>query len=143
MLQGRTSDSGRSLARFGVNTVIGVVGIFDVATYMGLERVRSDFGLTLGRWGIDPGAYLVLPVLGPTTVRDAIGIPVDLYTSPLTYLSSVPLRNGAEVTQLVNTRENLLRLDKLLDDSGLDKYLFVRDAYLQRRRGPGHDTSPE
>ena len=136
LLQGRGADGMAGMARFGTNTVFGVLGVFDVATGWGLERQTSDLGLTLQRWGVGPGAYLVLPVFGASTVRDAAGLPADLWATPLTAITNVPLRNSLTAADLVNTRARLLPVTRVLDDVALDPYLFVRDAYLQRRGYP-------
>lgn len=136
LLQGRGADGMAGMARFGANTVFGVLGLFDVASGWGLERQPSDLGLTLRRWGVGPGAYLVLPVFGASTVRDAAGLPADLLATPLTALTNVPLRNSLTVTDLVHTRARLLPVTRMLEDVALDRYLFVRDAYLQRRGYP-------
>lgn len=126
-LQGRLSDGFVDLARFGTNTTLGVLGIFDVATPLGLPRHSEDFGQTLGRWGFDAGAYVVWPLLGPSTVRESAAMPVDFVSSPSFGVAAMPL-------QFTQTRSTLLSATSMLDDIALDRYLFVRDAYLQRRR---------
>ena len=134
ILQGRFADSANDVMRFGTNSVFGIVGFVDWASELGLAPHYEDFGQTLGVWGFDAGAYLVLPVLGPSSARDAVGLPVDLLASPDQIVESVRLRNALTGLRVINTRAGLLDATGLLDDIALDKYSFVRDAYLQRRR---------
>jgi phospholipid-binding lipoprotein MlaA len=133
VLQLRPQNAAESWMRVGVNTLFGVGGIFDVATDMGIERHREDFGQTLGRWGMETGPYIVLPLLGPSTLRDTVALPVDRWGDPTSAFEP-----GAEtalyVLRAVDVRSNLLRASSVLDDVALDKYSFTRDAYLQRRR---------
>lgn len=131
LLQGNVRGVGRSSGRFLVNSTLGVAGIFDVAKYMNLERgEREDFGQTLGVWGFGSGPYLVLPFLGPSTLRDGLARPVDWYTDPLTYIDHVRTDNTVRGLSLLNIRAQILPLEQNI--SG-DKYIFVRDVYLQRR----------
>ena len=123
-----------SAVRFSVNTVFGIGGIFDVASEMGVDRRRQDFGLTLGRWGVPTGPYLVLPLLGPSTVRDTLALPVDAQGNLLGSVDPVSSRNSLYALRLVNTRANLLRASEVLDSAALDKYSFTRDVYLNLRR---------
>ena len=132
LLQGQGAEGAREVARFGTNSVVGVFGVFDVATRFGLDRHGETFGSTLEAWGIAPGAYIVWPLFGPSTARDSIGIPVDILANPLTWISIVPLRNGITIGRFVDQRAKALPLTKMIDDVALDKYLYVRDAYLQR-----------
>jgi phospholipid-binding lipoprotein MlaA len=141
-LQGRVGDGFSDLMRFGTNTVFGVFGIFDVATDLGMPKHGEDLGQTLGRWGMGPGAYLVLPFLGPSTLRDVTDLPFDMQASPTTWVERIPVRNSLTATNLVNTRANLLSATGLMDDIALDKYTFLRDAYLQRRRSLVYDGNP-
>lgn len=134
-LQGRPIDGLSDVARVATNTTVGVLGIFDVATPLGLARHGEDFGQTLGRWGFNPGAYVVWPLLGPSSVRESVAIPVDLVSSPSFGVAAMPL-------QFVHTRSTLLSVTSMLDDIALDRYLFVRDAYLQRRQSLVHDGNP-
>jgi phospholipid-binding lipoprotein MlaA len=107
-----------------------------------MERHGQDFGQTLGRWGVGPGAYLVLPLLGPSSGRDVLGLPIEWQISPNQFIEQVPVRNTLTATRIVNTRANLLSTTGLLDDIALDKYSFTRDAYLQRRRSLIYDGNP-
>lgn len=133
-LQGRPRDGVSDVMRVGTNTVFGVLGIFDVASALGMKRHGEDFGQTLGHWGAGPGAYIVLPLLGPSTVRDALARPVDSLFSPLHQIDSAGLSNKLTVVQLTSGRAQLLPATDLIDQVALDKYLFVREAYLQRRQ---------
>ena len=116
--------------------------MLDPATEMRLERRREDFGQTLGRWGVPDGPYFVLPVLGPSTVRDSAALPVDSYGSPIGHVSDVAVRNSLYGVQAVNTRANVLGATELLESAALDPYTFQRDAYLQKRRNDIHDGNP-
>lgn len=138
MLQGEVVDSGRSTVRFVINTTVGVLGLFDVAGEIGLERNRRDFGQTLGKWGVASGPYVVLPFLGPSTVRDGSGRGVDWYIDPYNYfvarnLDDVALRNQMLVLDVVQSRAALLAADRMLEQA-FDPYTFLRDSYLQQRR---------
>jgi phospholipid-binding lipoprotein MlaA len=133
--------------RFGVNTVFGLGGVLNVAEEMGIERHPEDFGKTLGRWGVPSGPYLVFPLFGPSTLRDSTTILLENKYDPVINLNNAPLRNGAIVLRVVDTRANLLRLGNLLDEAALDKYSFTRDAFLQKRRAeiyrPGADKEDD
>jgi phospholipid-binding lipoprotein MlaA len=142
MLQGKPVDGLQDWARFVFNSFFGVFGINDVASDMGFEKHNEDFGQTLGRWGIGDGPYLVLPVLGPSTVRDSAGTAVDIYVDPVGNIKPVPLRNSAVALRMVGTRADLLDAGRLLEEAALDRYVFLRDAYLQRRRNLVYDGSP-
>lgn len=131
-LQGKTEQGFSDISRFMVNSTIGVGGLFDVATDMGIPRSQEDFGLTLAHWGTGQGAYLYLPVRGPNTVRDAPDLATSMLTNPLFYVTSAILY---PVTALgvINTRANLLDATRIRDEAALDPYVFTREAYLQRR----------
>ena len=130
--------------RTAINTVFGLGGMLDVAEEIGLERIASeDFGQTLGYWGIKSGPYIVLPLLGPSTLRDTTALLLDIRDSGASVIWSEPRdRNGASVLQLLSTRVKLLNAGNLLDDIALDKYVFLRDAYLARRRSQIYDGEP-
>jgi len=130
--------------RFTTNTVFGVFGFVDVADEIGLERKSvEDFGQTLGHWGLKSGPYLVLPLLGPSTVRDAAALTVDFKASPSNLaFKEVRDQNGGTVLQLLNTRVKLLNASRVLDDIALDKYVLLRGAYLARRRSLIYDGEP-
>ncbi len=133
VLQAKPQAAVDSFMRVSVNTLIGLGGVLDWATPMGIERHREDFGKTLGRWGVATGPYLVLPVLGPSTVRDAAARVVDAKGDLVLQIDNVPVRNSLYVLRAVDLRASLLRAGEVLDQAALDKYSFTRDAYLQRR----------
>ena len=142
LLQGKFQDGVEDFARFVFNSTVGLLGIHDVASDMGLEKHNEDFGQTFGVWGAGPGPYLVLPILGSSTLRDGIGTGFDLYTDPVGDFRPIRLRNSAVVLRLVNTRADLLDASRILEEAALDKYVFQRDAYLQRRRSLIYDGNP-
>jgi len=141
-LQFKPRESAESFMRFGVNTVFGLVGLLDIATEMRIERHTEDFGQTLGYWGLGPGPYLVLPLLGPSTVRDTAALPVDGRGNLLSNVSDVPARNSATAIGLLDRRSRLLDATRMLDQIALDPYTFTRDAFLQRRRSKVYDGYP-
>ena len=130
VLQVKPHAAGVDTARLLMNTIIGVGGFFDVGTKMGLQRNDEDFGQTLGYWGLSSGPYLVLPLLGPSTVRDALGIYPDSYAEPYRYMHDVSARNTVAGMKIIDARANLLSAEKLITG---DKYIFIRNAYLQNR----------
>ncbi|SDP59227.1 phospholipid-binding lipoprotein MlaA [Rhodoferax sp. OV413] len=141
-LQLKGRDAAESWMRFSINTVFGLGGIFDLATDMGLERHKEDFGQTLGSWGVPSGPYLVLPLLGSSTVRDTAALPLDMQGNALNAVPHSGDRDRLTGLNLVNTRANLLRASAVLDDAALDKYTFSRDFYLQARRSEVYDGNP-
>jgi phospholipid-binding lipoprotein MlaA len=142
VLQGKPKVALSDSARFIVNTVFGFGGVADVATEMGLQRSNEDFGQTLGRWGVPAGPFVVLPVLGPSTVRDSFGRVVDQKLTPLSYYQDEPKRWGLTAVNLVDLRSNLFEFDKILENSAVDPYAFVRNGYLQRRTNLIYDGEP-
>jgi len=143
LLQGKPSEAMSDLCRLAVNSTVGLFGCFDVAAKAGAPRSNEDFGQTLGRWGLQPGPYFVLPFLGPSSVRDAFGRLFDfLGTDPLWYIQDIPVRNTLVGVRLVDTRASLLPAEKVLEAAALDRYQFVRDAYLQLRRNLVYDGNP-
>lgn len=141
-MQLRGQQAAQTFMRLNVNTVFGLAGLLDPASEMGLERHREDFGQTLGRWGVGPGPYVVLPILGPSTVRDAAALPVDYYGGLLSNIGDVPVRNSLYGLRLVDARAQLLPADRLLRDAALDRYSFTRDVFLQLRRNDVYDGNP-
>ena len=135
VLQGQGQDAYNSMVRFSVNTVLGIGGLFDIASEAGIERRKQDFGQTLGRWGLPTGPYLVLPFWGPSTVRDSAGLAVDAFGYPANTLDDVRWRNSLFGLRMVNNRANLLKAGDVLDSVALDKYSLVRDVYLRSRIG--------
>jgi phospholipid-binding lipoprotein MlaA len=133
-LQGKFANGLQDVMRVGTNTLFGLGGFFDVASELGVDRQSEDLGQTLGRWGMAPGPYVVWPVLGSSTLRDSLALPLDAQVSPALAVSSYAGKYAVTGLQVVNQRANLLGASGLLNDIALDKYVFVRDAYLQRRR---------
>ena len=142
LLQLKPTNTVESLGRVIVNTVFGIYGIFDVATYIKLERHPEDFGQTLGHWGVPNGPYLVLPLLGPSTLRDGASLPVDFAVSPTKLIGDIPTRNKVFALRLVSKRAELLKSGNMLEQASIDKYSFTRDAYLQYRRSQIYDGNP-
>ena len=144
VLQLKPAESVETLFRVGVNTTIGLVGLIDVASVLKLQKHTEDFGQTLGFWGMPTGPYVVLPLLGPSTLRDSLALPVDAKGNLVGHVDDVALRNSLLTLRLVDRRASLLSAGRLLDAAALDKYSFTRDAYLQRRRarifGPRDDV---
>jgi phospholipid-binding lipoprotein MlaA len=133
-LQFKLQDAVESLARFQVNTMFGLGGIIDVASELNIERHKEDFGQTLGRWGVPAGPYIVLPFLGPSTMRDTLALPVDYQGDLLRRVTPSAPRDGLYALRAVDARANLLRIGGVIDEAALDKYSFTRDAYLQKRQ---------
>jgi phospholipid-binding lipoprotein MlaA len=142
LFQFKLSRFGTDLGRVAVNSTVGVGGVVDVATNMGLPSYKEDFGQTLGYWGAVKSPYLVLPLLGPSTLRDAIGRGVDTFTNPTFYVNDGAVTWGLFGLQAVNTRADLLTASKILQEAAIDPYSFVRDAYLQRRLYDIYDGNP-
>lgn len=136
LLQGKPGQAGQDLTRFIFNTTFGGLGFYDFASDVGLPIHEEDFGQTLGAWGVPQGPYMVLPFLGPSTVRDTVGFGVDLTYDPYDQLNPVSDKNSVTALRLVDLRAQLLRFDNLAPG---DEYLFFRDAYLQRRAGQVRD----
>jgi phospholipid-binding lipoprotein MlaA len=134
LLQLKITDGVEDIMRIVINTVFGVGGLFDVATLAKLPKHDNDLGLTLGHYGVPAGPYLVLPLFGPSTVRDAVGSIGNYYVNPLSYIHPDGLSWALYGLNVVNTRANLLSASDVLEGAALDKYSFVRNAYLQRRQ---------
>lgn len=142
LLQGKVENGLRDMFRVTTNTVFGLGGLLDIATEMRLDRQGEDFGQTLGYWGVGSGPYVVLPLLGPSTLRDTSALPLDTYVSPNLVVNDSAAKAGLTTLGVVNLRANLLGASRMLDDVALDKYNFTRDAYLQRRRNQVFDGNP-
>uniref|UniRef100_UPI0040487C28 MlaA family lipoprotein n=1 Tax=Polynucleobacter sp. TaxID=2029855 RepID=UPI0040487C28 len=144
LLQGKPAETANDIGRFLINSTIGVLGLFDVATDMGLDKNREDFGQTLGVWGVPDGPYVMLPFFGASNVRDSVGFVVDIETDFI--LNSNKLnrdhKTSSTVLRVINRRADLLDAGQLLEDAAFDKYSFVRDGYIQRRRNQIHDGNP-
>ncbi|WP_144113023.1 VacJ family lipoprotein [Paraburkholderia sp. BCC1886] len=145
LLQLKITDATEDIVRFAFNSTFGLGGLIDWATPAGLPKHHQDFGLTLGHWGVPSGPYLVLPLFGPSTVRDSMGLIVDVKFNPLNYMEPA-VRNPLYVLQFVSVRSDLLGATDLLQQAALDKYSFVRDAYTQQRqarlRGSNGNAAP-
>jgi len=142
ILQGKPAEGATDLARFAVNTVIGIFGLWDVATPMGLDKHEEDFGQTLAVWGVPSGPYFIIPLLGPSTARDAPARYLDPSLSYNRGINDIALRNSIYALDAVRLRANLLKAEKILDEAALDKYQFMRDSWLQRRRNQIFDGKP-
>ena len=134
--------TGETALRLGLNTFLGFGGLLDIATDMGFERHRADFGLTLGHWGVPAGPYLVLPMLGPSTLRDGLTLPVDYQGDATRQFSDQATRNSLTAVRIVDVRASLLKTVDTVKEASLDPYSFVRDAYLQKRENDVHDGNP-
>jgi phospholipid-binding lipoprotein MlaA len=139
LLQGKFGQALSDTGRFVVNTTVGILGIFDPATPLGLPAHDEDFGQTLAVWGVGEGAYIVLPFFGPSTVRDTGGLVVDIYTDPLTWGTEGDTRLALRATRVVDKRSQLLSAGRILDEAALDPYSFTREAYRQRRNSEIND----
>lgn len=143
LLQGKPKEGLSDFGRFALNSTVGILGFFDVATEVGLEKHEEDFGQTLGRWGVGSGPFLMLPLLGPSTVRDTGGQIVDrVGFNTNAQLEQVPQRNGMTALKIVNGRSQLLGAESVLDEAALDKYNYLRDFYLKRRQSQVFDGRP-
>lgn len=143
LLQGKPKDALSDLCRVAINSTVGLLGLVDVASDFGFEKHDEDFGQTLGVWGVGPGPYVVLPFFGPSNLRDAFGRVVDGTVDPLGNHRPVDERNVARFIDVVDTRARLLPATDLVDRVALDKYSFVRNAYLARRASQIRDGRPE
>ena len=143
ILQLKFANAFSEAGRFVINSTFGIAGIIDVASMDNIPVHKEDFGQTLGHWGVGNGAYLVLPFLGPSTVRDTTGFVFDSTTSdPITYthnIGEIRLHNQLRAAQFLDKRTQLLDASDLIDDAALDPYAFMRDAYLQRRASQVQD----
>lgn len=140
LLQFKLTQAASDGARVLFNTTFGVFGLFDVASR--LEKHNEDFGQTLGYWGMGNGPYLILPLLGPSTVRDGVGLYVDSRPSRIRHVDHMRTRNQLYLTNAINRRAQLLDQEKVLDEAALDRYEFIRDAYLLRRESLVYDGNP-
>ncbi|NAW35504.1 VacJ family lipoprotein [Halomonas alimentaria] len=131
LLQGKVRNASIATSRFIINTTVGVAGLWDVASRMEITGQEEDFGQTLGAWGWEESRYLVLPLLGPSTLRDTGGLPADMYSYPTTYIDDDETRLGLTALRVIDTRAGLLDQEALIQG---DRYSFIRDAWLQQRR---------
>lgn len=142
LLQGKPGAGLNDLGRLLVNSTLGIGGLFDVASEMGLEKHNEDLGQTFGRWGWSESTYLVLPFFGPRTVRDSLGLAGDMVADAPLDIGHVPTRNTVLATRIVSSRAQLLSTERIVDEAAIDKYAFIRDGYLQRRRSLIFDGRP-
>lgn len=146
LFQGKVGEAATTVGRFGINTTVGIAGFFDPAASLGLEPHVEDFGRTLGWWGYGPGPYLMLPILGPSTVRDGIGLLVDYPISITPFFVDAEYLFAARAVEVVNFRASVLQPVKEAKEGSLDYYTFVRNAYLQRRasyQGPRSEETEQ
>jgi len=140
-LQGKPRQGLSDIARFMFNSTLGVGGLFDVASAGGLEVYEEDFGQTLAVWGVPDGPFVVIPLLGPFTLRDGVALPVNIYTDLLFHVDNSSLRDKLYILRLIDLRARLLTVDKLLEDSK-DPYITIRESYLQNRIYQVYDGDP-
>ena len=143
LLQFKVKEAFSDIGRLLVNSTVGILGFRDVATGMGLEKHEEDFGQTLGRWGIPPGPYLVLPIIGPRNIRDGVGFAVDWVTNPIYYrVGDNKYGWTMWILRYVDRRSDLLRSQKVFESAAIDPYVFMRDSYMQRRNYLVYDGNP-
>ena len=142
LLQGKPDKAGNDLGRVLINTFFGMGGLIDIASDAGIERGNEDFGQTFAVWGIPQGPYLFIPLFGPTTVRDGAGVIVRIAVGPVGYINDVALRNSIYGVGYVDLRSQVLESGSIVDTAALDRYIFIRNAYLQRRRYLTFDGKP-
>jgi phospholipid-binding lipoprotein MlaA len=142
LLQAKPVPALETGMRFAFNSTLGLGGLFDIAGDAGMERRTEDFGQTLGRWGVGSGPYLVLPILGPSTVRDTGALAGDFQAAPAAWFQERRDQVGVSVLQVISTRARLLSATRQIDDIALDKYLLIRDGFLVRRRNQVYDGNP-
>ena len=142
LLQFKGQAAAETFMRVAVNSTLGLYGVLDIATEAGIEKRKEDLGQTLGYWGVKPGPYVVLPVSGPATLRDAVALPVDWQASPGQYFAQAPQRTAVTVLNATETRAGLLKTTDAVKQASLDPYSFVRDAWLQKRENDVYDGNP-
>lgn len=150
-LQGKGEAGATDLMRFALNSTFGIAGILDIASEAGMQKHNEDFGQTLGVWGVPSGPYLMLPLLGPSTIRDTAALPADIWADPWAYKSPVNVRNIGIGVRAIDQRASVLDASNLFEEAALDRYEFIRDGYLQRRQsrvfdgesGPQKDAPKE
>jgi len=133
LLQGRMVDGVSDMMRFTFNSTFGLGGLIDISSDAGLPKHTQDFGATLGVWGVQSGPYIVLPLLGPSTVRDSAALPADFAGNPWTYVTPYATRYLGTTVRVIDLRAGVLDASNLIEEAALDRYEFIRDAYLQRR----------
>ena len=133
-LQFEFNYAGQTVARLSLNTIFGLGGVLDLATEAGIQPPKADLGQTLGKWGVPSGPYIMLPLFGPSSIRDGVGAVTATYHDPVNRISDTTTRNGLSVTRIVNVRARLLAATDAVDEIALDRYSFIRDVYLKRRQ---------
>jgi phospholipid-binding lipoprotein MlaA len=141
-LQGKVTEGASDVARVLVNSTVGIVGLIDVASHLGLEKHDEDFGQTLGKWGVAEGPYLFWPIIGPRNVRDTFGFAADTSANPVRHVHDVSARNTLVGVRIIDTRASLLPTDTVIEAAAFDKYGYIRSAYFQMRRNAVHDGNP-
>lgn len=142
LLQGKPGQAASDVGRVLVNLTLGIFGLFDVASELGLEKHDEDLGQTLAVWGVGDGPYLFLPVVGPRNARDFAGLVGGMYVDPVSGIGHVPTRNALRGLRIVDLRASLLPADKVVEEAALDKYSYIRNAYYQQRRNQIYDGRP-
>ena len=143
VLEGNGNRAGDDFGRVLLNSTFGLGGIFDLASMMGIEKHNQDFGITFGKWGIEQGPYLFVPLFGPTTVRDGTGTVIRYFLGPVTYIiTDVPVRNIVYGVGYANVRSQALETEKVVDTAAIDKYRFIRNAYLRARQAQVYEGKP-
>ena len=142
LLQGKGQDGMSDLTRFALNSTFGIVGLLDIASQAGLQKHSEDLGQTLGVWGVPSGPYLMLPLLGPSTLRDTAALPADLWGNPWNHKEPVRWRNVGIGVRAVDQRATVLDASNLMEEAALDRYEFIRDGFLQRRESQVYDGEP-
>jgi phospholipid-binding lipoprotein MlaA len=141
LLQGKGHDALSDTARLVMNSTLGIGGLFDPATSAGLEQHAEDFGQTLAKWGVPAGPYVMIPILGPRTLRDAVTIPLDIFLDPLSHYENSSVRDKLWILKAIHVRARLLAVEKSID-SAYDPYVAIREAYLQNRAFLIYDGDP-
>jgi phospholipid-binding lipoprotein MlaA len=134
LMSGKLDRAGNDMGRVIINTLFGIGGLIDVASDGGIPKGDWDFGLAFGTWGFQQGPYLFVPLIGPTTVRDGTGLAIRYYFGPVGYLPDVPTRNVLWGIGALDARAEALSSESVIDQAALDRYTFIRRAYLQRRQ---------
>lgn len=142
LMQGKAGAGLSDFARVLLNTTVGVAGVIDIASTAGLPQHSEDFGQTLGYWGVPPGPYLMLPLLGPSTLRDTGAFPLDLAADPWALGTAGTTKMAGSLVRVLDQRAGLLDASELVDAAALDRYQFIRDGYLQQRRNRVFDGEP-
>ncbi len=141
LLQLKFDQAWHDTGRFALNTTVGFGGVLDIATLAGHKKNNEDFGQTLGVWGVQPGPYFVLPIFGPSNIRDSVGLLADIYTNPINQ-DHRPTRNALLATAIIDRRASFLGISNVVEEAALDKYSYVRNAFMQRRLNLIYDGTP-